>query len=40
MGATTMAQLRENIATVNVSLSAELLAEIETIHKQNANPAP
>ncbi|MFT7490574.1 MAG: aryl-alcohol dehydrogenase-like predicted oxidoreductase [Pseudohongiellaceae bacterium] len=40
IGATTMAQLRENIATVNVSLSAELLAEIETIHKQNANPAP
>jgi aryl-alcohol dehydrogenase-like predicted oxidoreductase len=40
IGATTMAQLRENIATINVSLSAEVLAEIEAIHKQNANPAP
>lgn len=40
IGATTVAQLRENIATVNVSLSAEVLAEIEIIHKQNANPAP
>jgi aryl-alcohol dehydrogenase-like predicted oxidoreductase len=40
IGATTMAQLRENIATLNVSLSAEVLAEIEAIHKKNANPAP
>lgn len=40
IGATTMAQLRENIATLNVSLSAEVLAEIDAIHKQNANPAP
>lgn len=40
IGATTMEQLRENIASVNQSLSAEVLAGIEAIHKQNANPAP
>lgn len=40
IGATTMEQLRENIATVNISLSAEVLEGIKAIHKQNANPAP
>jgi aryl-alcohol dehydrogenase-like predicted oxidoreductase len=40
IGATTMDQLRENIDTVKVSLSDEVLAGIEAIHQQNANPAP
>ncbi len=40
IGATTMAQLRENIAAAEVTLSAELLADIERIHLQFPNPAP
>lgn len=38
IGATTMAQLRENL--VSVELDAELLKSIEDIHLRYANPAP
>jgi aryl-alcohol dehydrogenase-like predicted oxidoreductase len=40
VGATTMAQLHENLAASQVTLSADLLADIERIHLQFPNPAP
>ena len=40
IGATTMAQLKQNIATVGLKLSADVLAEINKIHHQYCNPAP
>lgn len=40
IGATTLAQLKENIDSVNVTLSDELLKAIEAIHRQWPNPAP
>lgn len=40
IGATTMEQLRENIASMDVSLSAEVCAQIEAIHQQIPNPCP
>jgi aryl-alcohol dehydrogenase-like predicted oxidoreductase len=40
IGATTMAQLEENIRSVEVKLSSDVLAEIEAIHKAIPNPAP
>jgi len=40
IGATTMEQLRSNIASVEVELSAEVIAGIELIHQHHPNPAP
>ena len=40
IGATTMEQLKSNIASVDVKLSDEVLAGIEAIHKDQPNPAP
>lgn len=40
IGATSMAQLKENIASAEVTLSDELIKEIETIHSANTNPCP
>jgi len=40
IGATTLAQLDENIAAFNTKLSAEVLAEIERIQEMIPNPAP
>jgi aryl-alcohol dehydrogenase-like predicted oxidoreductase len=40
IGATTMAQLRENIAASEVALAPELLADIERIQLRFPNPAP
>lgn len=40
IGATTMTQLKENIASTEVELSAEVLQEIEAVHKAIPNPAP
>ncbi len=40
MGATTLAQLEENIASVNVALTPELRQGIAEIHKRHPNPAP
>lgn len=40
IGATSMEQLKSNIASTDVTLSAEVLAEIETIHSAIPNPAP
>lgn len=40
IGATNLEQLKENIDSINLSLSPEILNEIEAIHEQIPNPAP
>ncbi len=40
IGATTMAQLKENIESVQVDLSKDILKEINAVHEQIPNPAP
>lgn len=40
IGATTMAQLQENLAAAQVRLSPDILADIERIHLLFPNPAP
>ena len=40
IGATTMEQLKENIDSVNIKLSDEILSKIDVIHNNNPNPSP
>jgi aryl-alcohol dehydrogenase-like predicted oxidoreductase len=40
IGATTMEQLKENIEAVELSLSDEVMADINAIHNQYPDPAP
>ena len=40
IGATTMAQLRSNVASIDLQLSDEVLSAIEDIHQAHANPSP
>lgn len=40
IGATTLEQLRENIASVDVQLSDELITKVNAIHHHSPNPAP
>ncbi|HHJ14258.1 MAG TPA: aldo/keto reductase, partial [Gammaproteobacteria bacterium] len=40
IGATTMDQLRSNIASIDLQLPPEVLDEIEAIHEAHPNPAP
>lgn len=40
IGATSMEQLKENIDSIHVELSAEVLEEIEAVHESIPNPAP
>lgn len=40
IGATSMEQLKENIASIDLSLDEELLDVIETIHISQPNPCP
>lgn len=40
IGATSIDQLKENIESINVELSAEILKEIDEIHNSIPNPAP
>ncbi len=40
IGATTMQQLRENIASVEVELSTDLLEAIDAVHAEISNPCP
>jgi aryl-alcohol dehydrogenase-like predicted oxidoreductase len=40
IGATSIKQLSENIESIHVSLSKEILKEIEAVHNQIPNPAP
>ena len=40
IGATTMEQLKENIKSININLSEEILREINVINELQPNPAP
>ena len=40
IGATTMDQLKENINSVNIELSDDILSKINIIHNNNPNPSP
>ena len=40
IGATKMDQLKENIGSIHVNLSEEILQEIEAVHQNIPNPAP
>ncbi|WP_283787190.1 NADP(H)-dependent aldo-keto reductase [Bermanella sp. WJH001] len=40
IGATTMDQLKENIASIDLSLNDDVLSEIAKVHGQHPNPAP
>lgn len=40
IGATTLAQLQENLESAAVSLAPEVLAQIEAVHQRYSNPAP
>jgi aryl-alcohol dehydrogenase-like predicted oxidoreductase len=40
IGATSLEQLKENICSVQVTLSPEVLAEIDALHELQPNPAP
>jgi aryl-alcohol dehydrogenase-like predicted oxidoreductase len=40
IGATTLKQLKENIDTHSLTLSAEIIADIEVIHTAQPNPSP
>jgi aryl-alcohol dehydrogenase (NADP+) len=40
IGATTLEQLKENLESVNFTLSPEILAEIDAVHTRYPNPAP
>lgn len=40
IGATTIAQLKENIDSANVVLSDEIMQQIEAVHVQQPNPSP
>ncbi|MDG1571686.1 NADP(H)-dependent aldo-keto reductase [Robiginitalea sp. M366] len=40
IGATSMEQLRENIDSIHVELTPEILEEIEGVHERYPNPAP
>ena len=40
IGATNLEQLKENIESINIKLSQEVIEKIEEIHKKNPNPSP
>ena len=40
IGATNMEQLKENIDSIDINLNKEIVEEINSIHKNNPNPAP
>ena len=40
IGSTNMEQLKENIDSIDLSLSSDILNEIERVHKEISNPAP
>jgi aryl-alcohol dehydrogenase-like predicted oxidoreductase len=39
-GATTLAQLADNLASAELRLSADVLAAIDRVHAENPNPCP
>ena len=40
IGATTMEQLKENVESINIELTSEIVEKINLIHNNNPNPSP
>jgi aryl-alcohol dehydrogenase-like predicted oxidoreductase len=40
IGATNMTQLKENIASIDITLPSDVLTEIDKVHAEISNPAP
>ena len=40
IGATTMEQLKENIDSIDIELTNEIMEKINLIHNNNPNPSP
>jgi aryl-alcohol dehydrogenase-like predicted oxidoreductase len=40
IGATTMEQLKMDLGSVSLTLSAEVLKDIEAVHRAHPNPCP
>ena len=40
IGATSMKQLKENIGSIDITLTSEIMEGIEKIHEEHPNPAP
>ena len=40
IGATSMGQLRENISSIEVEITDEIMKDIDAVHEQMPNPAP
>ena len=40
IGATTMEQLKENIDSVNINFTDEMMERVDKIHNENPNPSP
>ncbi len=40
IGATTMEQLKENISSINVEFTEEMMERVNSVHNNNPNPAP
>ena len=40
IGATTMEQLKENIESIKIELTEEIMDKINLIHNNNPNPSP
>ena len=40
IGASKLSQLKENIESIKINLSQEVLKEIEEVHERSPNPAP
>ncbi len=40
IGATTMEQLKSNIGSLGISLSEDIISDIEAVHSSNPNPSP
>jgi len=40
IGATTLTQLKENLASVDITLDDEILTAINQVHQRYPNPAP
>ena len=40
IGATTIPQLQENIKSINIEITREILTEIQTVHRMYTNPSP
>ena len=40
IGATTMDQLKENVESINIEFTDEMMEKVNEIHNNNPNPSP